>query len=534
MVEPPRRARPRRTASSPGAIQANLTKTWIAPDLLAALRDQPPATRAGARAAPPRFPVIVELNNRFPGSSQAARAWVIASYLLNHPLATLSSADAAAGAVFPADGAGELFEKGDRLFIEKSLWTTGYLFASLSRKTIAALPKAEVKVGDRSHPLVYKIWSEHRVQRCVYASVRTVKCDAARAAFSAAGEGIVWAVADTGVDGSHPHFATHDTLVLPNGLSHRDFTEEHDDEASAAKAALTPTDGHGTHVAGIIAGETRPGAGDVVRHLRVHHQERISDDDIRPVDEDYPKPISGMAPLCKILSLKVLKASDDGDLASLLAAIGYIQKVNEFGRDIKIHGLNLSLGYSFDPEWFAAGQSPLCAEVNRLVRSGVAVVVAAGNAGLTTTASYSGSAVRVAQQGTIADPGNAELAITVGSTHRDAPHTYGVSYFSAKGPTGDGRMKPDLLAPGERIVSCSLMQTSAGADDAPFHEDSGTSMAAPHVSGSIAAFLSVRREFIGQPERVKDILLKSATDLGRQPSFQGAGLIDLMRALQSV
>jgi hypothetical protein len=47
-------------------------------------------------------------------------------------------------------------------------------------------------------------------------------------------------------------------------------------------------------------------------------------------------------------------------------------------------------------------------------------------------------------------PGNAELAITVGSTHRDMPHVYGVSYFSSKGPTGDGRMKPDLVAPGYR------------------------------------------------------------------------------------
>src|ERR1041385_8208056 len=48
-------------------------------------------------------------------------------------------------------------------------------------------------------------------------------------------------------------------------------------------------------------------------------------------------------------------------------------------------------------------------------------------------------------QVTINDPGNAELAITVGSTHREMPHVYGVSYFSSKGPTGDGRMKPDVV-----------------------------------------------------------------------------------------
>ena len=65
-------------------------------------------------------------------------------------------------------------------------------------------------------------------------------------------------------------------------------------------------------------------------------------------------------------------------------------------------------------------------------------------------------------------------------------------------------------------------------------EDSGTSMAAPHVSGVIAAFLSIRREFIGRPDRVKEIFLSTATDLNRDRYFQGRGLVDLMRAIQSV
>ena len=59
-------------------------------------------------------------------------------------------------------------------------------------------------------------------------------------------------------------------------------------------------------------------------------------------------------------------------------------------------------------------------------------------------------------------------------------------------------------------------------------------MAAPHVSGAIAAFLSIRREFIGEPERIKKIFLSTCTDLGRDRFFQGHGLIDLMRAIQSV
>jgi subtilisin family serine protease len=79
------------------------------------------------------------------------------------------------------------------------------------------------------------------------------------------------------------------------------------------------------------------------------------------------------------------------------------------------------------------------------------------------------------------------------------------------------------------------MNDAAGtATDALFREDSGTSMAAPHVSGAIAAFLSVRSEFKGRPEQVKDIMIGAATDLKRRPEFQGAGLLDLMRALQSV
>jgi subtilisin family serine protease len=113
-----------------------------------------------------------------------------------------------------------------------------------------------------------------------------------------------------------------------------------------------------------------------------------------------------------------------------------------------------------------------------------------------------------------------------------------VSYFSSKGPTGDGRAKPDLVAPGERITSCAAGDALAGVGGKPreavYVEDSGTSMAAPHVSGAIAAFLSIRQEFVGQPEQVKDVFTRSATPLGRERYFEGHGLVDLMRAIQSV
>ncbi|MDQ6924890.1 MAG: S8 family serine peptidase, partial [Candidatus Eremiobacteraeota bacterium] len=154
---------------------------------------------------------------------------------------------------------------------------------------------------------------------------------------------------------------------------------------------------------------------------------------------------------------------------------------------------------------------------------------------------------------TINDPGNAELAITVGSTHRDEPQTYGVSYFSSKGPTGDGRRKPDLVAPGEKILSCASASKRAavapqiasplaaiaaeGGDPAAagvYVVDSGTSMAAPHVSGAIAAFLSVRREFVGRPDDVKRVFLDAAIDLSRDCYFQGHGLVDVLGAIQAV
>ena len=219
--------------------------------------------------------------------------------------------------------------------------------------------------------------------------------------------------------------------------------------------------------------------------------------------------------------------------SSVITALDYIREhLNDNPKLMRVHGVNLSVGYDFDAEMFACGQSPLCVEVDRLVQSGVVVVAAAGNTGYGTVAAQVGGA-KVGLSNTINDPGNAALAITVGSTHRDAPYTFGVSFFSSKGPTGDGRLKPDLVAPGERITWVAAgskrkkaMASVSGADqpgpDQPCYiDDSGTSMAAPHVSGAIAAFLSIRREFIGKPLEVKRIFLDSTTPLGRERYFEG-------------
>jgi subtilisin family serine protease len=161
----------------------------------------------------------------------------------------------------------------------------------------------------------------------------------------------------------------------------------------------------------------------------------------------------------------------------------------------------------------------------------VVVVAAAGNDGYlhyqTTRGEKSGY-----HTVSITDPGNAEAVITAGSTHRFQPHTYGVSYFSSRGPTGDGRIKPDLVAPGEKILAPVAQQP--GEDFWEVDYKDGTSMAAPHVSGAAALLMARHGELVGEPERIKKILCASATDLGRERYFQGAGMLDILRALQSV
>jgi subtilisin family serine protease len=193
--------------------------------------------------------------------------------------------------------------------------------------------------------------------------------------------------------------------------------------------------------------------------------------------------------------------------------------------------VNLSLGGSFDQSAYACGHSPLCRELRRLWRQGVLVVIAAGNEGFATLEGSDGP-IDANMDLSVGDPANLEEAIAVGSVHKQNPHSYGVSYFSSRGPTADGRQKPDCVAPGERILSCRHKFAANATDPAKLYvEMSGTSMAAPHVSGVLAAFLSRRREFIGQPERVKQILLDSCTDLGRDRPMQGAGLPNLVRML---
>ena len=424
--------------------------------------------------------------------------------------------------------------------------TEQYAGGRLSRNEIKRLVAADAVPVRWPARSLQRVWPDFPIEPHIDRSCVTIKSDAARRAFNAYGDGIVWGVVDSGIWADHPHFATYATLSDPSVADlHRSFLTN---APPVADGALIDTDGHGTHVAGIIAGGIAPWLeADPARHIQVTENRYNVEDSAAP--SRVPRQVgdatlmAGTAPRARLVSLKALDGGGSADdrVGRVIAALAYVRQVNGGGGDaLRIHGVNLSVGYEFDPVWFACGQSPLCKEVDKLVRSGVVVVVAAGNSGYGRVSVKYEAPDNFGLGMTINDPGNAELAITVGSTHRDAPHTYGVSFFSSKGPTGDGRRKPDLLAPGERITSCAAganLPTDAGPADpaaAVYIEESGTSMAAPHVSGAAAALLSVRREFIGRPDLIKKVIVDSAMDLGRAADFQGSGLLDVMRALQSV
>jgi serine protease AprX len=400
-----------------------------------------------------------------------------------------------------------------------------------SAQTPSTLPGRSPLVHpvQRAARLIFRIWESQKIHPLTTESIRTIKANAAHSSFSALGEKIVWAVMDSGVDATHPHFVLHNNLSLEAPLT--------DKSCSFTGTLRWDQDafGHGTHVAGIIAGEANSGSTPQAA-IQAEAASGDSSYHLEPVSG-----IKGMAPRAKLLILRVLDDNGDGDETALIQAIEYVQQLNDYGRHVVVHGVNISAGFPAHPTWYACGQTPLCLEINRLVKCGVAVVVAAGNSGHVVTFLNPVSTSEAGQLLSINDPGNASLAITVGSTHRLSPHTFGISYFSSKGPTSDGRKKPEVVAPGEKIISAASSQKAAltalaGLNGAQFGylEDTGTSMAAPHVSGVLAAFLSVKREYIGQPEILRDLLMQSSMDLGRDPNFQGSGLVDLMKLIQSV
>jgi serine protease AprX len=409
-----------------------------------------------------------------------------------------------------------------------------------------------------------EIWSislNRRSQLALFESRPAVKADAAENLFKISAHGLAWAVIDAGIDAAHPAFldrakypspgkgneiqvnqsrvkATYDFTYLRSLLalgaqhfisatgravkiSRQQQTELQDlrrrislgreidwdlllplVEVPHTAAYEKPAHEHGTHVAGIIAGNW-------------------------PADEtEEDHALIGICPDLTLYDFRIFDNTGDTEEFVMMAALQVVAHLNRFRNNPVIHGVNMSVSIRHEVISYACGRTPICDECTRLVGDGVVVVAAAGNQGFNQLLETGGGEFGSYRVASITDPGNADAVITVGSTHRAQPHTYGVSYFSSRGPTGDGRRKPDLVAPGEKITAPIPNLGSKRMD--------GTSMAAPHVSGAAALLMARHRELVGRPTLIKQILCKSATDLGREASFQGAGMLDILRALQSV
>ena len=274
--------------------------------------------------------------------------------------------------------------------------------------------------------------------------------------------------------------------------------------------------GHGTRVAGILSGN---GA------LAYFNEYDV-----------FPE---GVAPKATITNLRVLDEIGAGEVSDVIAAIDWVMEYNADHEESRIRVINLSLGH---PVFESYTLDPMCQAVEAAVLSGVVVVCAAGNYG------YSDGQT---MYGGIVSPGNHPLSISVGAT--DTKGTVGrsdddVAAFSSRGPTLiDGVLKPDIVAPGTHIMSLLYYYSTiaqehpeAIVDPEEFDSDankpsymylSGTSMAAPVVSGTVALMLEANPGLT--PNLVKAALMYTAQKMVEPDVFtQGAGYLNAEGAIR--
>jgi serine protease AprX len=297
--------------------------------------------------------------------------------------------------------------------------------------------------------------------------------------------------------------------------------------------------GHGTHVAGIVGSNGADSSGPGVFQT-----------------------FKGMAPNVNIINLQVLDQNGSGLASEVIAAI---EEAIQLQGAYNIRVINLSLG---QPVYESYTLDPLCQAVEQAWGAGIVVVTSAGNYGRDNSQGTDGYA-------TITSPGNDPYVITVGATDmNNTPYRFddSVASYSSKGPTAiDHVVKPDLIAPGNNVISllasssCTLVTTYPSTEipistyeysrgngsqlSTSYYRLSGTSMAAPVVSGAAALLLQNQPSLT--PDQVKARLMKTAWK--SLPRFSndtaswssktygiqgdiftvGAGLVDINAALQS-
>ncbi len=296
-------------------------------------------------------------------------------------------------------------------------------------------------------------------------------------ALGLSGAGIVIALLDTGISPVEDLTKNENRII-----AFKDFIN----------GKNTPYDdnGHGTHVAGIAAGNGYNSGGR----------------------------FRGIAPEASLVGVKILNDEGKGGGVEVLAGL---QWTLDHAKEFNIRIINLSIGAED-----CGSRDPLVKAVEAAWDMGLVVIVAAGNNG--------------PKPQTVTSPGISKKVITVGASDDDKNVTIwgsALENFSGRGPTTECVIKPDILAPGANIISC-LSQTprkpQEGESVQVIQERyvlmSGTSMATPIVSGSVALLLQKYPDLL--PDDIKYMLKKCATNLNHPPNRQGWGLIDLNNLLQ--
>ncbi len=314
-----------------------------------------------------------------------------------------------------------------------------------------------------------------------------------------------WLRAKLGVDGAGIGIATIDSGISPAHDDLRSVRVVH--WADFVSHLPVPYDdyGHGTHVAGIIAG-----AGPGARGAR-----------------------AGIAPGADLIVLKALDGAGRGQISDVVAAVDYAV-ANRARYNIRVINLSVAAGV-----YESYRTDPLAQAALRAVSAGIVVVAAAGNFGLSPTGEP--------LPASIAAPGNAPWVLTVGATDDMGTLSRSddvVAAFSSRGPSAiDETPKPDLVAPGVGVVSAAdpastlyfnhwraRVWGTGRAESQPYLRLSGTSMAAPIVTGMIALMLQAAPQLT--PNAVKAILQFTAEPrAGAAASAQGAGLLNARGAV---